>query len=57
MSTKTRCIKVVYEKDDFIKICGRFATVFITTESYGVSYRLGLCKECFDELERNEKEE
>ena len=56
-SIKTRCIKVVYEKNNFVKICGRFATKFITIESYGISYKLDLCKECFKEFEKKENEE
>ena len=56
-SDKARCIKTVYVLKDYIKICGRFATKSVIIKSHDISYKLDLCKECFEELEEKKKEE
>ena len=52
---KTRCIKVIYRKEEKVVTCGKVSKEYKFLEVYGVSFRIGLCKEHLEEFEKNKK--
>lgn len=52
---KTRCMKIIYRKEDKILICGKVSKEYKFLEDKGLFFRISLCKEHLDEYEKNKK--
>ena len=58
----THCIKIIKRtsingKVEYVEICDKLTEGYKMLESNGLSFRLDLCKEHFEEFEKKEKEE